>query len=101
MPAAPSRRPERKGSGYRPGLKPLSRPPHATTFSAPIISPSAHGASNAARNLAERPPQPFQAAVAVLLPWVPDPNPQGALRVSVCDLPGPDHVPAAGHRLAW
>ena len=44
--------------------------------------------------------QPIQAAADVLLRGLPDPALAGQVRVSVCDLPGIDALPADRHRLA-
>src|SRR4051794_21289241 len=76
-------------------------PRKALTVSASFESlPDTQEVLDAARVLGELHAQPVQAAVAVLLLRISDSNPEGALRVSLCDLPGLDHVPAVGHRLA-
>src|ERR1700759_4459500 len=58
------------------------------------------GTTNAPGVLAQLPAQPLQAFAALLLLRIFDPAAQGGLRVPLRDLPGPDDVPAGGHRLA-
>ena len=85
--------PQARGQGHRQrGVRGLERVDRRQQAEGP--GPDAPGV------LAQLHPQPLQAAAAVLLPGVPGPDPEGRVRVPLRDLPGPDDLPAAGHRLA-